>query len=393
MKRTVLWIIVLVAAVGTLLLSFALFGWRRGSAREVRAELGALVANDKDNSIHLPAQAPKDRSTKPNESPIPSGVSEYISKFTPKYAASQLEKARKEKDLSVRAIKTSTILANLSENGYFQEAWNLIDPNYGIGRLAEIERVLGAGAIPVQEKIRLLGELSNQEDVAAGCSGFVGGFSTDELMRFEMNGLGVKTDLVRKGIARATAGKFIQEVNFYQTTKPPGYQETSSNLILRSIELANLGQIDVLRLKDIFTEQDASAFTRWSQIANLNVESKKGQVNDLRRHLIDGMILEDSAAAMKLVTALGTPDQANLISHTLRSWYRLDSGGANSWVGSNIQILPALQRDEVAATAARLALEDKDLDTANKWASAVIDDVKRQPVLAEIARRKEELNR
>ncbi len=101
-----------------------------------------LAASREESAVKIIAKPnsvrEQQREMRPLSKPIPFVIS-------PEEAAEQITRIRNEvADLSMRRIRTSTILFNLAQNGYFDEAWDLIDPSAGFIREGEIMRIMEA---------------------------------------------------------------------------------------------------------------------------------------------------------------------------------------------------------------------------------------------------------
>ena len=299
-------------------------------------------------------------------------------KLTPEKAKEAIERARRDiSNLSLRRITTSNALHNLCLAGYLDEAWGLVDPNYGTAREKEISRILDVDQIPLEHRIKLLSELTAERDIRAGCNGLMDFLTIRQLLDFDWPKFNISDEKIEKQVWDSLSAEYVQDMRFLLETKPEKYQNLVAEMVESGVELARVGRFGINQLIEMLAEDPAAtSFPRWEKIQVVTAEGQENEeIKEFRRNVIEGMILADPEKAMlTLLDYSSSHPDSSAISDCVASWYRLDSGGANSWVAENNGKIPAEQKDQVIATVARIALGDGDAETARKWASRISDE-------------------
>lgn len=305
-------------------------------------------------------------------------------KLNPEEARAAIDLARSQTiDLSLRAIKTSNILHCLAVDGYINEAWEMIDPSYGIAREKEISRILDVTEVPLEQRIQLLTKLSDARDKASACRGLIDSLTTSDLVEFNLSGFEIKDEGLKSQLFAALGEEYIQDMKFLLETKPADYEENVAEMVKSAAHRTVTGQIGINQFRELL-EMDSTGtpFTRWEQISAMESDKQIPELDELRRSVIDGMITTDAGATMsELAIYATTHPNSSAISDGVMSWYRQDSKGANDWVVSHGSTLPPKQKDDMIVAVARISFGEGDLQTAQSWANRISDSVIREKIL------------
>jgi hypothetical protein len=287
------------------------------------------------------------------------------------------------KDLTLRGIETSNILRRLASDGHLVEAWNLLDPSYGLAREREIERILNIETIPLTDRMELLVGLVGARDIAAGSEGIIDSLTTLELTNFDLSSFNLADKRVIEQLQNAIGAEYVQDMIFYLETKPPSYQSDVAGLIDSAMARTKNGQIKLSYLNEMLElDPNATSFTRWNVFSGMETEKSDPALEEIQRGLMHSMIRKDAEAAMEeLRNHSDSHPNSTILSRGIESWYRQDSKGANEWVVGHLSEMPASQKDTVVATVARIAKREGDIQTAKRWAAMVGDEKLREKTL------------
>ncbi len=265
-------------------------------------------------------------------------------KLSPEQARIEIENARKNiSDLEIRGITTSNILHRLSKDGYVDEAWQLIDSNYGLVREREIGRVIEGASIPIDRKIIFLSGLTDKHEIISGCRGIMDPLTTEQLLKLNLAELNLVDKSLESSIKNAMSEQYFQDMMFFLETKPIDYKDRVAELVQSGLNRAKTGSFGISQLREMLAEDpNGTSFTRWDQTKNLTAGAQDNEdIIELQRNVISGMILSDATTAMDqiLLHTTSHPD-SSFTSDAISSWYRQDSGGANAWIQEHIDNIP-----------------------------------------------------
>lgn len=280
----------------------------------------------------------------------------------------------KNNNIDERAEFCSDIIANLCKNGHWQEAWEMIDSNYGKVRLAELVAYFSNSQdTPEQffDKIKHLDQKSDLPPSLVGISMRHGPAELLGLLTSDGFLSAVKDcdgNLMRRSVSDALSTSL--QMSLYKSTDAELKNVPSAAARLHSQGYLDLNSFMVV----ISNEKMGDAFEKWNAVKMIDPKSKwEGDAKSQRQDLINSMVIEDANKTISRL--LEDKDKLNYsdINTAISGWATMDSGGLSTWYESNQSRLDARQRDSVAAALSSAAMESSEFESAKQWAGKITD--------------------
>ena len=311
------------------------------------------------------------------------------SKLTPDLARSQKEQFFSRNPNAGERIKFACdLIQGLCQNGFSEEAFHLLDTNYGMVRSNEIATLFKFADLPNSELLRRIEEISvytgNKEDALRG---YVGRFKLDELVD-SISDPEFQATLLKGERLRSSALSFslAMALSRFGGEGNPQFSQTARDLIGK-------GYLKPFDFVKISTESSSSGdpFERWRRIqevipAGTLTNGSPTSSGNPGQSLVSQMVLGDGPRTLN--TLLEVEDYAS-VNHAISQWTHSDPSGATRWYESNSSQLTPNQNNAVSSAFASTALSSAEFDVARAWAERVQDPKSKEDLLKKIAETEE----
>lgn len=314
------------------------------------------------------------------------------SDLTPEIAKSRIEEYfAKTPDLQERAKFACDMIRQLCENGFSEEAFQILDANYGLVRENEILTLFAAADLPNSELLGRIDEVSTYKgDKRLAMKGYLNRFKLDELVRnvsdpeFQaMLSRGNKLSSYSLSAAVADALELAPSKSDGATKIQ--FLDTSKELV----EKGFLRPSDFLAIANESVSEDP--FESWKLIQGVippgTLISNDDDGADLGESLIAKMVMSDGS---KTLNNLLKVEDYRSVNHAITQWTHSDPSGATKWYESNAGRLSPNQNNAVSSAFASTALQSFEFDAARAWAEKVQDPKAKEDMLNRIAKKQEE---
>lgn len=326
------------------------------------------------------ARAASNRSKRERSQPVGSDL-------TPELAKSKIEEHfARTPDLGERSKLACELIMQLCENGFSEEAFHLLDENFGTVRQNELRALFSNARLSNGELLARIDQIAAHEgDKRIAVSGFLRRFEVDELAGIvsdpDFQGMLSRGDkLSSYTLSTALAGILQLSPAKQDDASRTQFLETSKELI----EKGFLRPADLLANADQDLADDPNE--RWELIQkampsrSLIIDDDDG--DNLGEALIDQMVTSDAPKA--LGSLLKNSDYRS-VNHAITQWTHSDPGGAGKWYESNASQLTPDQNNAVSSAFASTALRSAEFDTARTWAEKIQDAKSKEDLLGKIA--------
>ncbi|MBK1884196.1 hypothetical protein JIN85_17385 [Luteolibacter pohnpeiensis] len=313
------------------------------------------------------------------------------SKLTPELAKSRLAKfSSKEPNLLKRSEFASHLIQELCQNGFSEEAFQLLDPNHGTMRSNQIEALFTFADLPNDQLIRRIDEISvYKEDKVGALRGYIGRLKLNNLVesvsdpQFQAalsRGPSLSPAILSDNLAVALRSMFA-------ASKVAG-AATDPQLLKASKELVNQGYLQPSDFVKVASEgPPGNEFERWEEIqevippGTLISGSTASSLNP-GQSLVSRMVMSDGPRALSNLLSVG---DYKAVDHAIMQWTYSDPSGATNWYQGNSGQLTPTQNNVVSSAFASTALKSYEFEVARAWAERVQDPKSKEDLLMKIS--------
>lgn len=314
------------------------------------------------------------------------------SDLTPELAKSKIDEYfSKTSDLGERVKFSCEILKQLCENGFSEEAFQLLDANYGLVRENEILTLFALADLSNSELLGRIDEVSTfKGDKRLAMKGYLNRFKLDELVK-NVSDPEFQAMLSRgEKLSSYTLSSAVADSLELMPMKSRG--ATKAQFLETSKELVEKG---FLRPPDFVAIADGSlsddVFESWKLIQGVipsgTLISDDDDGDNLGESLITKMVMSDGS---RTLDGLLKAEDYRSVDHAITQWTHNDPSGATKWYESNAGRLSPNQNNAVSSAFASTALQSFEFDAAKAWAEKVQDPKSREDMLNRIAKKQEE---
>ena len=317
-------------------------------------------------------------------------IAETKRRLTPELAALELEESRSIRDISQRASKCHGIIKELCENGYVEEAWALIEHDFGRVRTLEIEAFFGSLKVGLPSFEAKFKELYNAEEKGRAMDSRMENYKVDEVVSSLKNQDG---DSEFKTLGNLDFSSFSNSVyNRLQIDLPGLPVEEREGRLATAHDLQQerlIRPVELIRM--LWDMGDYSAFSKWEKLSQytsgVDYGSDRGYIDHTRDDIVEKMVRESSVETIGIVLKSEGDRGSRDIQVAFGKWAELDSRGAAEWYEKNAATLSLEKKSSVAAGFFGKAFENNELAVARQWADQIADPKMRGVALGAIEKK------
>lgn len=358
---------------------------------------GRRAASEDGVVVSKPALTEPSRESSPASPAVKSRGIKNDSKLTPELAKSRLDEfLSKEPNLLKRTKFSSDLIQQLCLNGFSEEAFELLDPNYGMVRSNGIAALFTYADLPKSELLRRIDEISIHEgDKEGAVRGYIGRLKLDEMVTAisdpEFQAVLSKGELLTPSTFSFRVAAALQVILFnskdQNTARSPQFLKTSKELI----DKGYLQSFDFVKMAAKNSAFDA--FERWRQIQEVipggTLTNGNGTpAGNPGQSLIAEMVMSDGP---RTLNNLLKAEDYRSVDSAIAQWTHSDPSGATKWYESNAGQLAPNQNNAVSSAFASTALSSAEFDVARAWAEKVQDAKSKEDLLKKISEKEEKM--
>ncbi len=289
----------------------------------------------------------------------------------PQQAAALLAQNRKsEKNLTLRANRAAALIRRLCQSGYAKEAWDLIDPEYGVERNRALEAYFGSAGISAAEfSSRTTG--LDTGDRSAALRGYLGQYSARELATLDLSPINF-SERLEQGALIDTLNKLLSG------SGENGIQDASTANLLLS-KAAEWTGANKLRMEDfgnlLKADKNQDHFAQWAITMTLPEEMRMADhtYNGVQPQLIRQMTREDPERMMTMAMTGGGPEE-RYMHIAFAEWLEADNASAKRWYDSREGSLDTEQQDRTAVAFMRYYVRYGEYERGLEWYNKISGD-------------------
>lgn len=312
--------------------------------------------------------------------------------INPEQAAILMERGRNEiKSMSGRYRLATLVISALCNQGYAEDAWNLISPDAGKIREAQVATWFDSSKESLNVRMKRIERLSDPgERKNALMFLFQGGSGIDEICAFDFNKL-IPNSIEERHWVSSSLIKLA-----YQTPskKTP---EDIIKLLRKCLELASEGWLNPSEAGQMFqAAEGSSSFAQWEILEDMKWNLPKTSYVRIQEVVIKNMASEDPERAIRmLVESIPRKQRDSMLS---KAYQKMREDAPDTCVERVQKLLPEFDPgtvEQLGSFVIRGALQSGDLDLAKEWMPR-ISNVKLRLELADgyasaLERRKKDL--
>lgn len=286
----------------------------------------------------------------------------------PQQAAAMLAQNRKsEKNLNLRADRAAAILRRLCKSGYAKEAWELIEPEYGLERSRALEAYFRSAELSSAEVTTRMAEL-DAGDRGAALRGYLGQYPARELAMLDLSPFSFSEGLEQAALAD-TLNKLLSGSGEH------GIQDPAAARLLLT-KAAEWAAANKLRMGDFgkLMEADKSqdSFAHWTLTTTLPEGMRKADppYDGVQARLIRGMSREDPERLMAMTMIAGAPEE-RFMHIAFGEWLDADTASAKNWHNSHQAGFTVEQQDRAAVAFLRFCVRYGEYEEGLEWYSKI----------------------
>ena len=309
--------------------------------------------------------------------PASTGETSLPDSLDPAQAAELLGRNQKEtKNLGERAEKAHAIIRRLCQNGHVREAWDLIDPEYGLVRFRELEAFFEAAKFTPAEALAHMDGLDGA-DRGSALKGYFGSFSADEFAALDLTIFKLENGRERA----ALIGNFADRLRAACDDENPDPRQAAA-LVEKATRLTAERKLSIAELGGLLNlDKSQDSFAHWATVTTLPEDAKKGDnpYEGVQAKLIREMTLEDPERLMALTMIEGAPEK-RFMHIAFEKWLEADNASATQWYESRREGFSVEQNDGAAVAFLRTCVRYEEYETALKWYDSLVSPAWRSAV-------------
>lgn len=320
---------------------------------------------------------------------------EINSSLTPELAKKlKAEFFLRESDIGKRCLFSSMLISQLCENGFTEEAWDMIDREYGDVRGGELGTFFNKANLPLNVLLNKIPALDVHGDKSTAFSAILTRYdlkdlekllSSPEMVSFMNQNMKDKFGLQVSGSVSVSIQLAIHEKS----------GEEFKNILEIASRFNSSGLLDANDLMLILSKSDRiqNAFEKWDIVEMVQPVSRyEPDTRRQRDDLIYTMVRSNSSLAMNQILESGGVQKTNDIHAAIRAWTAMDSKGASDWFRANRANLSSENSNKIASAFATEAMNSAELEGAQLWAGQITDAQLRAETLAAISQKRIEFD-
>lgn len=292
-----------------------------------------------------------------------------------------------ETNVSHRSVDAARIVCKLAALGFVEEAWNLVDESPGLVRSKQISWLMSLEEISLDTKLHFLKSLDHPDDRRNATKSIFRNLNPDQILNEDISSklvaAGVKDGSVENLIGQSIES-YLKDISEIDATNK---NVAISNALAITEKLAANGKINPQAYVQILEDySDLTAFERWEKLTSLRQSFKEeAAFGRARKKQIDSIINDDAERAIGILQKLEASTQnMDSLSYGISTWYRKDSKKANQWIQDNFSSLQSPQKDAIATQLTKIALAERDKQTALQWANSIQDPKARETMIKKV---------
>ncbi len=313
--------------------------------------------------------------------------------INPEQAAILLERGRNEiKGESRRSSLASLVISYLCNQGYAEEAWNLISPDAGKVREAQVGAWFNSSKPSLDTKMKRLERLSEPSERETAMAVLFNGSNIDEICALDFNTLIPKSTVERQRVFLSLYGT-LEHQTFLKSS------ENTTKLLRKYLDLTANGWLSAPEAVQLFqTAGDRGSFAQWEMVEGMKWNLPKNSYERVREAIVKNMAAEDPERAIRtLVEKIPLKQRHPMLSKV----YQKMRGDAPATCVEKVRaLLPEFDPEtieQLSTCVIRGALQTGELEVAKEWMPR-ISNVKLRLELADgyasaLERRKQDLEK
>ena len=216
--------------------------------------------------------------------------------LNPEQAAILLERGKNEiKGESRRSNLASLVISYLCNQGYAEAAWNLISPEAGKVREAQVEAWFNSSKASLDAKMKRLERLTDPTDRENAMEFlFQGGSSVDEICALDFNNLISKSTVERQRLFVSLCRRLQDYPTLAKTS------EDTTKLLRKCLNLTAEGWLDPSEAGRIFQAAgDSGSFDQWQMLEGIKWNLPKNSYERIQEAIVQNMAGEDPERAIR----------------------------------------------------------------------------------------------
>ena len=254
--------------------------------------------------------------------------------LTPAAARKMLERDRlEEKNIEVRAEKAWRIINQLCQNGFPNEAWEMIESDPGVVRQKSLNGFFRDATLPKAELMGMLDGLE-KKDRAMGLSGYWNRFAPEEFVRLNMNDFEIRSPEEKAAFRQSFDAMIAQAFDPENPEIGRGVRQELLNLAADQVNGGIFAYSDFGKM----IQQDPSkdGFAYWDAMARVDPGLRQGQdsLKGTDAQVIRAMTTQDPERTLNMTLLEGSAARTKGYI-ALEKWLTLDYRKAEEWYQRN----------------------------------------------------------
>lgn len=293
-----------------------------------------------------------------------------------------------ETDINVKGKFVRDLIQELCAAGKTDEAYNLIDKNFGQLRDDGLFAFFHHAKLDDNQLLDLM-KKENGTDLIPVVAGFFNRYNREQLVAIlENEKFKTLSTYIQKETPKSNLPALIADA-FASLAKGAAKEDIlkNYNIMLDLVEKGTILPWNVYEL--LKHNKDLSPFEKWDLVKQLETSNHlfyyyNEQAPLMRRMQIDSIIRSDAVRAMGQILNNQHPNQAVDIENAISSWSQIDAVGISQWYQNNQSKIPQPQRNMIANGFVNQATISREFNSATYWASQISDPTMRQQAIQKI---------
>jgi len=363
--QTVLWCVVIAQSVVIVVMALP-----KSQADASSAENATSGAERKTPSRVQRSSEPS-TSSKPERrryfpAPTDPAWTKIAAKLNPESAKEMLERNKTEiTNIEERAEKAWHIINQLCQNGYTDEAWDLIDKDAGAVRQKGLGAFFRDADLPKTEILARLNELQTA-DRSGSLYGYWSRFSAEDFGKLDMSDFPLRSGFETGGFRRVVGDLLADS---YDPADPEASRYARAGVLEKVAEQMNAGMLGYGELAMIIQkDKSLDGFLYWEMTKKVDDQFKRGQptFDGPDAQIIRLMTAQDPEKTLGMASTPGTKEHSHY-HIALMAWLNKDYKGGEQWYNQHQSSLSEEDRDRSAVAFARANVEAGNHDTGEQW--------------------------
>lgn len=327
----------------------------------------------------------------PDTVPGPAQVSRKPDgRMTPELAARRLEELKTSGSISERASAAYEIIRELCENGHVDEAWALVEKDFGKVRTAGLDGFFSSLKVGMPVFETRFKELYNADESRSAMNSRMENFKTDEVISALMSPEGHGDFLTLKNLDFDCFSNSVY--NRLHLNLPDLPLLEREGRLSDAFELQRKGLIrPIENVRMMYKLGDYDVFAKWEKLSTISegidFGSDTGYIVHTKEGVINKMLRESSLQAIDTILKSDGPGGSMNLQLAIGQWTELDSQGAAEWYKNHVAGLTVEKQSAAAAGFFGKAFDNGELDVARQWANQIGSPEMREVALAAIEKK------